>query len=398
MHSCVSLAALCRIRGLQAPRGSLDNVVSDIEDGGESIPVPIKLVILQQVTSGMEALVDQKLIHRDLALRNVLVFALDLADAAATSVKVADFGLTVNSYTAGYNYVQGGPKPIRWLAPESLRRGKYSEKSDVWSYGVLAWELLSNGEIPYFGIPSDEGVIQHVIAGNQLARPTEQPCPDPLWSIVTSCWAKLAKDRPTFSRIGIELGAGMMAASSMQMALGMTTRSLWESTDQKGTDQEKLFAVAAANPEHVKVAIDFAKTLPARTIDRIDRVENGYQHEQFSVKVSSIANTIGAAYDEQTMLRYLFHGTREVGTTRINSILNNPTAGFRPLMSGSTTGAIWGDGAYFARDAKYSHDYAATLPTGQKQMFVVQVATGRWTQGEKAPAVNVSFVLDSPAT
>lgn len=174
----------------------------------------------------------------------------------------------------------------------------------------------------------------------------------------------------------------MMAASSMQMALGMTTRSLWESTDQKGTDQEKLFAVAAATPEHVKVAIDFAKTLPARTIDRIDRVENGYQHEQFSVKVSSIANTIGAAYDEQTMLRYLFHGTREVGTTRINSILNNPTAGFRPLMSGSTTGAIWGDGAYFARDAKYSHDYAATLPTGQKQMFVVQVATGRWTQGQ----------------
>ena len=195
MYSCVSLAALCRIRGLQAPRGSLDNVVSDIEDGGESIPVPIKLVILQQVTSGMEALVDQKLIHRDLALRNVLVFALDLADAAATSVKVADFGLTVNSYTAGYNYVQGGPKPIRWLAPESLRRGKYSEKSDVWSYAVLAWELLSNGEIPYFGIPSDEGVIQHVIAGNQLARPTEQPCPDPLWSIVTSCWQGKAGER-----------------------------------------------------------------------------------------------------------------------------------------------------------------------------------------------------------
>ena len=81
--------------------GSLDNVVSDIEDDGESVPVPIKLVIPQQVASGMEALADQKLIHRDPALRNVLVFALDLADAAATSVKVADFGLTANSYTAG---------------------------------------------------------------------------------------------------------------------------------------------------------------------------------------------------------------------------------------------------------------------------------------------------------
>ena len=193
-------------------------MVSDIEDGGESIPVPIKLVILQQVASGMEALVDQKLIHRDLALRNVLVFALDLADAAATSVKVADFGLTVNSYTAGYNYVQGGPKPIRWLAPESLRRGKYSEKSDVWSYGVLAWELLSNGEIPCFGIPSDEGVIQHVIAGNQLARPTEQPCPDRLWEAVARCWAKLPKDRPTFARLSIELSTVMAAGAEGRVA------------------------------------------------------------------------------------------------------------------------------------------------------------------------------------
>ena len=245
---------------------------------------------------------------------------------------------------------------------------------------------MSDGLIPYLGITDDDAVSQYVREGNQLRRPSQcQPCPDALWRTVSSCWAFLAKDRPTFARLGIEIGVGILAASSMQMALGSSTRSHWESTDQKGTDKKKLFSVPLATPEHTKVAASFAETLPARTIDRIERVENGYQHEQFSAKVSSIANTIGAAYDEQKMLRCLFHGTSESGTTRIDSILNNPTTGFRPLMSGSTTGAIWGDGVYFARDAKYSHDYASTLPNGQKQMFVVQVVTGRWTQGDPPP-------------
>ena len=64
----------------------------------------------------MEALTDQKLIHRDLALRNVLVFSLNVADCAATSVKVADFGLMVNSYTAG-NYVEGGSVTVHTFSP-----------------------------------------------------------------------------------------------------------------------------------------------------------------------------------------------------------------------------------------------------------------------------------------
>ena len=157
-------------------------------DDGVTIPVPTKLVILQQIVSGMEALTDQKLIHRDLALRNVLVFALDVDGVASTSVKVADFGITVNSHTAGHNSVQGGPLPIRWLAPDALRRGKYSEKTDVWA--CQAWG----------GSPSGSH------------RSPDQPFPDPLWDVITPCWTPLAKDRPTFARLGIELSAGMTVA------------------------------------------------------------------------------------------------------------------------------------------------------------------------------------------
>ena len=189
-----------------APRGDLHSVVLDMMDEEDTIPIPIKLVVLQQVTSGMEALTDQKLIHRDLALRNVLVFALDVNDVGVTSVKVSDFGLTVNSYTAGVKYVQGGPLPVRWLAVEALKRGRYSEKTDVWAWGVLAWELISNGEIPYNAIPTDEGVIQHVFGNSTLARPTEQPVPDWLWAIVAKCWNTSPKNRPTFAVLGIELG------------------------------------------------------------------------------------------------------------------------------------------------------------------------------------------------
>ena len=72
----------------------------------------------------MEALAMAKLIHRDLAARNVLVFAFCNNDPTATSVKIADFGLTVDAYNATHKYVQEGPKPVRWMAPESLQRGR----------------------------------------------------------------------------------------------------------------------------------------------------------------------------------------------------------------------------------------------------------------------------------
>jgi TPR repeat protein len=190
-----------------APEGSLSALMERLEDEGTVIPPSHKHAMLQQVVNGLGALADAKVIHRDLAARNVLVFVFDPNDVARTLVKVSDFGLAVNGHTATHRYVEGGDRPIRYLPPEALRRGRYSEKSDVWAFGVLAWELLTNGEIPYFEVLED-AIIGRVCGGLRLERPTRDGCgcTDELWRLLTSCWEELPAARPTFAQLAIRLG------------------------------------------------------------------------------------------------------------------------------------------------------------------------------------------------
>ena len=153
-----------------------------------------------QVASGMQALAAAKLIHRDLAARNVLAFSYNNEDATVTLVKVTDFGLTVHGT---YTYVQGSTVPMRWLSPEALQKRKFSEKSDVWAFGVLCWEVLTDATIPYLGLglikSADDDIIAYVTGGGRLPRPQE--CSGALWSLMESCWSDARKDRPTFAQV-----------------------------------------------------------------------------------------------------------------------------------------------------------------------------------------------------
>jgi serine/threonine protein kinase len=108
---------------------------------------------------------------------------------------VSDFGLTVNAYTATHKYVTDGPKPIRYLAPEALRKGRYSEKSDVWAFGVTVWEVLSGGDIPFFDITDDDAVVRHVVEGGVLPPP-ESPTALPLWAAQCSTVLCVASQGP----------------------------------------------------------------------------------------------------------------------------------------------------------------------------------------------------------
>ena len=166
------------------------------------------LIMMQQICQGMEHLVSERVLHRDLSSRNVLLFAFRADDARSTSVKVSDFGLAVSSYNRSCAYGDALQMPTRYMPPEALQRGRFSEKSDVWAFGVTAWEMLSGGLIPYFELTEDRFVVAHVCSGGRPPR-GQLPggCPDPLWRLVEGCWADRASDRPTFAQLLADLGA-----------------------------------------------------------------------------------------------------------------------------------------------------------------------------------------------
>ena len=160
-------------------------------------PVIITMRLLIDVTSQVAAalayLEDRKLIHRDIAARNVLVGA-SLAD-----VKLADFGMARNLYhSTDPVYLSRTEQriPFKWMAPEVIRDLTNSTKSDVWSFGVLCWEIFSLGQTPYAALTTRETLL-FILAGKRLIRPAPL-CPIELYSLMLECWDLQAVSRPTF--------------------------------------------------------------------------------------------------------------------------------------------------------------------------------------------------------
>lgn len=137
------------------------------------------LKMLRDVASGMRYLSEMNYIHRDLAARNILV-------NKELVCKVADFGLSREIDTDSYEYTtKGGKIPIRWTAPEACNFRKYSCASDVWSYGVLAWEVLSYGERPYWSWENKD-VIRAIQEHYRLPPPPN--CADCMYKLMLRCW------------------------------------------------------------------------------------------------------------------------------------------------------------------------------------------------------------------
>jgi serine/threonine protein kinase len=163
-----------------------------------AVPLPDALRMAKQIAAGMTFLGNKGVVHRDLAARNVMIhvtgcdFVCKLADIGLASVVEKVFPAS-----------KPLALPLRWMPPEAVLQRDFSSASDVWSFGVCVWEILTQGAFPFADIVTDAEVMPHVQAGG---RPTRQmsdtmAVPDDLWTVLESCWLLKAADRPTFASL-----------------------------------------------------------------------------------------------------------------------------------------------------------------------------------------------------
>ncbi|XP_060769517.1 tyrosine-protein kinase Fyn-like isoform X2 [Neoarius graeffei] len=167
-------------------KGSLLEFLKDGE--GRALKLPNLVDMAAQVAAGMAYIERMNYIHRDLRSANILV-------GDNLVCKIADFGLARliedNEYTAR----QGAKFPIKWTAPEAALYGKFTIKSDVWSFGILLTELVTKGRVPYPGMNNRE-VLEQVERGYRMQCP--QDCPTSLYELMQQCWKQNPEERHTF--------------------------------------------------------------------------------------------------------------------------------------------------------------------------------------------------------
>ncbi|XP_065819548.1 ephrin type-A receptor 7 isoform X2 [Labrus bergylta] len=227
--------------------GSLDAFLRK-HDGQFTV---IQLVgMLRGIAAGMRYLSDMGYVHRDLAARNILV-------NSNLVCKVSDFGLsrvidddpeavytTTGKMKDIMNVIftpatdlrfteQGGKIPVRWTSPEAIQYRKFTSASDVWSYGIVMWEVMSYGERPYWDM-SNQDVIKAIEEGYRLPAPMD--CPPGLHQLMLDCWQKDRAERPKFDQIVGILDKMIRNPNTLKTPVGTCTRPISPLLDQSTPD------------------------------------------------------------------------------------------------------------------------------------------------------------------
>ncbi|KAG6454845.1 hypothetical protein O3G_MSEX008879 [Manduca sexta] len=165
------------------------------------------LSFCRQIAMGMEFLSSNRVVHRDLAARNILV-------TGDRTLKIADFGLSRDIYEENqYKQKGNGKMPVKWMALESLTRRIYTTQSDVWSFGVVIWEIVTVGGSPYPEVPVAR-LVRLLRAGYRMPKPIN--CNKQLYDLMTWCWRAHPRERPNFTELHARLDELLNSASANQ--------------------------------------------------------------------------------------------------------------------------------------------------------------------------------------
>lgn len=201
----------------------------DLLRAGEPVP-PARLVSWsKQIAAGMAYLHAHKIIHRDLKSPNVLI-------GQGEVVKISDFGTSKQWNEISTKMTFAGT--VAWMAPEVIRNEPCSEKVDIWSYGVVLWELLS-GEIPYKDV--DSSAVMWGVGSNSLHLPIPTSCPEGYGLLVKQCWSAKPRNRPAFKLIEMHLAIAAVDVLSTEPEDYFKAQQSWKKEIQEHMKQMPLF-------------------------------------------------------------------------------------------------------------------------------------------------------------